>query len=674
MFRNRTVPILFLALVVCSAMVFADSYRDVGQVGEHLRKVAAANKDLVTFGNIGTSVGGREIWYVRVAAKGAVAPDKRPAVFIGANIEGVRLLATEAALRTLDYLVAGGEEVDELLKTRTFYIAPVLNPDLMARMQDKLVTGSLLNLSKVNEDRDLATNEDGPDDLDGDGYITQMRVKDPEGKYIIHPADARFMKRADASKGEMGEYRLLPEGIDNDGDGEFNEDGPGGVVINRNFPHDFKHFVNANGIWSVSEPETKAIVDFVLGHPNIALAYTFGSESNLLNLKRGKGKEVSASSTVKVPRSYARFLGLDTDTEYKISDLVKILNDSGVMGGQTVTVEMIGQMMGGGPAMSLSQKDFAVYQKISKDYIKMVEDAGIDSEDRKPKPVMGDGSYVTWAYYQQGLISFSVDLWGITPPKKEEKKEKSLTAADLKKMSNEEFLALGEEEINAFIKSVGMEDDLTAAKLIEAVESGKASPAQMAGMMDKKQEKVEKAGDKPKTAYILDWAAENLDNKGYTEWQEFDHPTLGKVEIGGKHPLVGVNPSCDVGMTVLDDNVKFAVNLAGKLAEIKLAHAKAEAVADGLYEITVFVENKGSFPTAMAQGITNGQVKPVRVRLSLDKEAIIDGSPVGRVASIAGNGRSQKLRWLVKAKKGSSITLTAETEKAGNDSVKLELK
>ncbi|MCK7536580.1 MAG: hypothetical protein MZV63_39160 [Marinilabiliales bacterium] len=54
--------------------------------------------------------------------------------------------------------------------------------------------------------------------------------------------EPRLMRRADAVKGEKGIYKLYTEGIDDDGDGQYNEDTPGGTNVNINFPHLFKSF------------------------------------------------------------------------------------------------------------------------------------------------------------------------------------------------------------------------------------------------------------------------------------------------------------------------------------------------------------------------------------------------------------------------------------------------
>ena len=84
--------------------------------------------------------------------------------------------------------------------------------------------------------------EDGAEDLDGNGIITMMRVKDPEGEWLPLEGEPRLMKKADPAKGEKGIFKLYPEGLDNDGDGQYNEDGPGGVNVGVNFPHLFRFF------------------------------------------------------------------------------------------------------------------------------------------------------------------------------------------------------------------------------------------------------------------------------------------------------------------------------------------------------------------------------------------------------------------------------------------------
>ena len=90
------------------------------------------------------------------------------------------------------------------------------------------------------------------------------------------------MKRADPAKGESGGWALYIEGVDNDGDGFYNEDGPGGVDINRNFMHQYPYFAADAGRYMASEAETRALLDYVLQHRNIAAILAFGESDNLI--------------------------------------------------------------------------------------------------------------------------------------------------------------------------------------------------------------------------------------------------------------------------------------------------------------------------------------------------------------------------------------------------------
>jgi hypothetical protein len=67
-------------------------------------------------------------------------------------------------------------------------------------------------------------------------------------------------------------YRLVSEGIDNDGDGRLNEDGIGGIDMNRNFPRNWEseYLQPGAGPFPLSEPETYATIKFIDAHPNIS--------------------------------------------------------------------------------------------------------------------------------------------------------------------------------------------------------------------------------------------------------------------------------------------------------------------------------------------------------------------------------------------------------------------
>jgi hypothetical protein len=137
-----------------------------------------------------------------------------------------------------------------------------------------------------------------------------MRVADPEGDHMLDPSDPRLLLKADKTKGERGVWKLLPEGTDNDKDERWNEDGPGGVNFNRNFPFHYEFFGDVSGPHQVSEIETRALADFLVAHPNVGIAFTFGAADNLIQTPKsepGGKRPPNLISDADVP--YVRELG-----------------------------------------------------------------------------------------------------------------------------------------------------------------------------------------------------------------------------------------------------------------------------------------------------------------------------------------------------------------------------
>jgi hypothetical protein len=145
----------------------------------------------------------------------------------------------------------------------------------------------------IDADRDGRFNEDPPVDLDGDGRVLWMRVKDPApgsgltAEYVAEEGDGRALRKPDRVKGERPLYALLPESRDADGDGLFGEDGFDGVELDRNFPYHWQEYRDEAGRVPLSEPETRGLAEWLAKHENIVGVVVYAMGDNLVNVPPG---------------------------------------------------------------------------------------------------------------------------------------------------------------------------------------------------------------------------------------------------------------------------------------------------------------------------------------------------------------------------------------------------
>ena len=297
-----SLAILFLVSgcgVLCLASESSDSktsddtgavegYETYVQYADHLRRLAESSPcvRLESLAKTSKKPDAKSVFLVTVGHPDAKQADKNRAVLVLGSVEPNRPLGSELCVRMIENFLKtakGKKEGGPILSKTTFYFIPRPAPDAYEAFFQKPYRERTANLRPVDDDHDGHTDEDGPDDLNGDGWITVMRVEDPAGEYIPHPKDPRVMIRANACNGQRGRYLLFQEGIDNDHDGQFNEDPQGGVAFNRNFPFDYDYFGRGAGPHQVSEPETRAVADFAFDHPNIAAVFSFSADDNLMH-------------------------------------------------------------------------------------------------------------------------------------------------------------------------------------------------------------------------------------------------------------------------------------------------------------------------------------------------------------------------------------------------------
>jgi hypothetical protein len=251
-----------------------DHYHGYKETKALLDRLAAAYPALARVHSIGRDFKGYETWAIEITNQKTGPASEKPAFYADGNIDADEPSSTEVALYVAHRLLTQygtDPALTKLVDTTAFYVVPTCNPYMSDLYVSTPMTGivSSINARPRDDDDDGTSDEDPPDDVDGDGRILQMRVRDPRGPFKPHPRESRLMVRR--SPDEPGEWIVHSEGLDNDGDGAFNEDWIGGVDLNRNFPFDWKPewLQEGAGPYPLSEPESRNIVEFVTAHPNI---------------------------------------------------------------------------------------------------------------------------------------------------------------------------------------------------------------------------------------------------------------------------------------------------------------------------------------------------------------------------------------------------------------------
>jgi hypothetical protein len=255
-------------------------YNDHKTLIQKISVLAKEHPALCTAKQLGKTAGGREVMVLTI---GTGDKDNKPGIAVLGGIEGSHILGRELALGFAGELLkeSGSQEIKNLLDKITFYVFPDLSPDASEQYFQGLKYERNVNARPTDDDRDFVTDEDPAEDLNNDGLITLIRISDPAGTYIENQDDNRILVPADLSKGQKGSYLVYSEGTDNDKDGNFNEDGPGGVNFNRNLTYNYEEFGENAGSHPVSESETKALLDFLFDHYNIYATFAFGPQDNL---------------------------------------------------------------------------------------------------------------------------------------------------------------------------------------------------------------------------------------------------------------------------------------------------------------------------------------------------------------------------------------------------------
>ncbi len=262
------------SLVSPAGEVDLNRFYTAAETDQILREFHALYPHLTELREIGKSYRGRPLMVVEITNEATGPARDKPALYVDGGIHAGELTASAVATHLVAHLLNNhgrDPRVTALLDARAFYVRPKFNPDGsdLALVHDQFLRSTT---HPVDEDEDGVADEDPPQDLNGDGWITQMRVPDPEGEWVADPADDRILLRDADGRVSGRRYSVLREGLDDDGDGAIDEDGIGGIDMNRNFPRNWerRHLQPGAGDFPLSEPETRAAAEFVNARRNIA--------------------------------------------------------------------------------------------------------------------------------------------------------------------------------------------------------------------------------------------------------------------------------------------------------------------------------------------------------------------------------------------------------------------
>jgi murein tripeptide amidase MpaA len=534
-----------------------------------IKQWSQAYPNLIQVSEIGNTHEGRPIRLLTLTNIATGSDQEKPAIWIDANIHATEITGTTSAMYIVSHLLTGygsDPQVTRQLDQSVYYIVPRVNPDgaewAMAAIP-RYVRSGVRPYPWDQKDEGLFSQ-----DVNEDGKILQMRLEDPNGDWKVSSLDPRLMEKRNPDEYGGIYYRMFPEGLLEDYDGYVIKMAHPleGLDFNRNFPFEWRTEGDQYGAgpYPTSEPETRALADFVTKHPNINIAITFHTSSRV------------------ILRPYSTKSDDDMNTD-----------------------------------------DLWVYKKIGEIGTKVTGYRCLSTFHdfmHHPKEIT-TGAFDDWMYDHHGVFTFTIELWDLP------------TAAGIK-----------DRKLMEWWREHPHEEDLQ----------------------------------------ILKWVDEHSASDAYLPWQPYDHPQLGKVELGGWNDMyTWRNPPLDFVETEVEKHYPFMLSLAEMLPHLSIHTLNVTRLGEDEFHLNLVVENSGFLPTFTSQQCKKRKSsRPVRVELELPTGAqLTNGKRREELGHL--EGRSNKLdvsanfaesatdnrarlEWVIRAPIGTSLTLKILSERAGS--------
>jgi len=597
---------------------------------------------------------GRAVVVTRVASADAGDPDRLPAVLVVAGIDGRHAIGRQAAaglVRTM-----AGEAA---LAGRTLYVVENLNPDGAARFsmfgRDGLPTadtGRAPDELPRDADRDRRFAEDGGDDLNSDGMITVMRFRPVPTHpmtptHVVDSNDPRVVR--EPGPGESATHVVMIEGVDNDGDGQFNEDGyggtaGGGIDLDMHFPIEWPEHADGAGWAPLTRPETRGLVDWMLTRDNIVAVVVYGQRDNLYQTPATNRFDV----TRRVP------LGIEPGDKAAYDAAGSTYREITGIRGATAW-DPLGAMPGvEGSLMLWTYADFGALTFATPVYARA--DLVREGAGRAETPARGgDGESARGAARaQEADEPRVVEIGGYRvemTPEGVRAAMQRLESADAEEQARvmAAFQALPA-EVRGQMTAMAQQDEGEAAPPAPAAPTGEGARGRRAGGTGSggTSSGGASAGSGGDGAWAKWLAVSDAQGRGFVDWEAFDHPQLGEVEIGGFMPGFTANPPEEIVPELLDQQHRFVASVLETMPRLTVAHASGERLGSGLVRVRVRLANEGVLATRSAIASKSRRLAPTVLAIEVEPDRVISGSRVVRFESIPGGGFVDA-EWVVRA-------------------------
>ncbi len=336
-----------------------DHYYGYEELKSNLEYFAEKYPQLVDLQVNVVTLEGRNQYGVTVTNKNTGDALSKPGFHVDGNHHAGEITGSMAAMHMLDYLITNyGEDpaVTKMLDTMTIYFVPRVSPD---GTETWLTTP--YTIRSVNRPHNVKKGGVQEEDLDGDGVIRMMRIPTPFGAWKKDPEDPDKMTPRDPGDRDGEFYDIYPEGVMEAYDGDENlkvKKNEWALDFNRNYPYGWfpENRQPGAGKYPLSNPENKAMADWIIAHPNIGGVSTNHTSGGMLLYPPGTKPVAQACQ-----------------------DDITVFKTIAEMGKEEMGYEILN-----------------IYEEFVQD------PANYDS-----------GAFDDWCYQSQGLIAYTIEYWDL---------------------------------------------------------------------------------------------------------------------------------------------------------------------------------------------------------------------------------------------------------------------